>query len=34
MPLENQKDELYQTIINWQGDNDQVDDILILGFRI
>jgi phosphoserine phosphatase RsbU/P len=33
-PLEKQKDELYRTIINWQGDNFQVDDILILGFKI
>jgi sigma-B regulation protein RsbU (phosphoserine phosphatase) len=34
MPMEKQKDELYQTITSWQGNNDQVDDILILGFRI
>jgi sigma-B regulation protein RsbU (phosphoserine phosphatase) len=34
LPMEKQKDKLDQTITNWQGNNDQVDDILILGFRI
>jgi sigma-B regulation protein RsbU (phosphoserine phosphatase) len=34
LPIEKQKDELYRTITEWQGENFQVDDILILGFRI
>jgi serine phosphatase RsbU (regulator of sigma subunit) len=34
LPLAEQKDNLYRTIKTWQGSNDQVDDILILGFKI
>ena len=34
LPLGEQKEKLYRTMIDWKGDNDQVDDILILGFRI
>jgi len=29
-----QKEQLFRTITNWKGDNDQVDDILIMGFRL
>lgn len=32
--MEEQKEKLYRTIKAWQGTNDQVDDILVLGFRI
>jgi serine phosphatase RsbU (regulator of sigma subunit) len=32
--MEEQKERLFRTITSWKGDNDQVDDILILGFRI
>ncbi len=34
MPLIKQKEKLSRTIIDWMGDNEQVDDILILGFKI
>jgi sigma-B regulation protein RsbU (phosphoserine phosphatase) len=32
-PLNNQKDILYKTIIDWKGGEEQVDDILIMGIR-
>lgn len=32
--VENQKKELEQTIDEWKGDRDQVDDITILGFKV
>jgi CheY-like chemotaxis protein len=34
LPLDEQKEKLFRTITDWMGDNEQVDDILILGFRI
>jgi phosphoserine phosphatase RsbU/P len=34
LPLEEQKDKLLRSIKTWQGTNEQVDDILILGFKI
>jgi len=34
MPLDKQKEKLSRTIIDWMGYNEQVDDILILGFKI
>ena len=34
LPLDKQKEKLYRTIIDWKGDNEQVDDILIMGFRV
>ncbi len=33
-PMEKQNEELFRTITHWKGKNNQVDDILILGFRI
>ena len=32
--MEEQKDILHQTIENWKGDLDQLDDILVMGVRI
>ena len=32
-PMEQQKDYLAKSIQEWQGDHEQVDDILIVGFR-
>ena len=34
MPLEDQKVELATTIVNWQGEFEQNDDICIMGIRI
>jgi serine phosphatase RsbU (regulator of sigma subunit)/ligand-binding sensor domain-containing protein len=34
LPMEQQKEKLWQTIIEWRGDIEQVDDIIILGIRI
>ena len=34
MPLREQKEKLYRTMVDWKGSNDQVDDILIMGFRL
>lgn len=34
LPLAEQKDKLRRTIADWRGDNIQVDDILILGFKL
>ncbi len=33
-PLEQQKDILEKTIIEWKGEQDQLDDILVLGYKI
>ena len=33
-PLNVQKEILYDTLKEWMGDNDQVDDILVIGIRI
>ncbi|HIN39101.1 MAG TPA: hypothetical protein EYM84_02370, partial [Flavobacteriales bacterium] len=33
-PMEEQKDILNNTLIAWQGNNDQVDDILIFGIQV
>jgi PAS domain S-box-containing protein len=32
-PIEEQKDSLLKTLADWQGSNEQVDDILVVGFR-
>ncbi len=32
-PMCEQKDILYTTFIDWKGNNEQVDDILIIGFK-
>lgn len=34
LPLEDQKTVFINTLDNWKGDNDQIDDICILGIRI
>lgn len=34
MPLTNQKEILNGTFENWRGDNEQVDDVLIIGIRV
>jgi serine phosphatase RsbU (regulator of sigma subunit) len=33
-PLNKQKEVLSRTIVDWMGDNEQIDDILILGFKV
>ncbi len=33
-PLEKQKEWLDKTLIDWMGDNDQVDDITVIGVKI
>ena len=33
-PLKVQKDILYNTLKEWMGENDQVDDILVIGIRV
>ena len=33
-PLEKQKEWLHKTLIDWMGDNDQVDDVTIIGVKI
>lgn len=33
-PMPEQKEILYQTHLNWRGENDQVDDIIVFGIRI
>ncbi len=34
LPMDKQKENLLRTITNWMGDNEQIDDIMLLGFRI
>jgi serine phosphatase RsbU (regulator of sigma subunit) len=34
LPMEQQKEKLWQTILEWRGEIEQVDDIIILGIRI
>ena len=33
-PMNIQKQKLDETIVEWQGDHNQVDDIIVIGFRI
>lgn len=33
-PMHNQENLLRKTILDWQGNNEQVDDMLVIGFRI
>ena len=33
-PLNKQNEVLSRTIVDWMGDNEQIDDILILGFKV
>ncbi len=34
LPVEQQREKLLQTHLDWKGDNDQVDDILVIGFKL
>ncbi len=34
LPLEKQKEKLEETYEKWKGNNEQVDDVLIIGFRL
>lgn len=34
LPLSTQKEELHKTLLEWMGDNSQVDDILVIGIKI
>jgi ligand-binding sensor domain-containing protein/serine phosphatase RsbU (regulator of sigma subunit) len=34
MPMNEQKEELLKYYLNWKGDYDQVDDILLIGVRV
>jgi len=33
-PMDNQKEILQNTFINWKGDREQVDDVLVIGVRL
>ena len=33
-PIERQKELLHKALLDWMGDNEQVDDILVMGVRI
>ncbi|HON18171.1 MAG TPA: SpoIIE family protein phosphatase [Salinivirgaceae bacterium] len=32
-PMEKQKEILHQTLLNWHGKNERVDDVVVMGFR-
>jgi serine phosphatase RsbU (regulator of sigma subunit) len=34
LPLQKQKQKLEKRFIEWKGDSTQIDDVLIIGFRI
>jgi len=34
VPFAKQKQVLDKTIIDWKGKNDQIDDIMIIGFKL
>ena len=34
LPLEKQKQELHDRLQKWKSDQEQVDDILVIGFRV
>ncbi|MBK7669051.1 MAG: SpoIIE family protein phosphatase [Sphingobacteriaceae bacterium] len=34
LPMEEQKNILITTFNNWMGENEQVDDVCVVGFRI
>ena len=34
LPMESQKDIMNMTLKSWKGQNEQVDDIMVLGFRV
>jgi phosphoserine phosphatase RsbU/P len=33
-PMEKQKELLHQRLLDWKGNNDQVDDILVIGIKV
>jgi hypothetical protein len=33
-PMDNQKVEFEKTLTDWMGDNDQIDDFLLIGIRV
>lgn len=33
-PMEEQKDILYRTLLEWQGDSSRIDDIVVMGLRL
>ncbi len=34
LPMDEQKEQLFKTYLNWKGSNDQIDDILVMGIGI
>jgi serine phosphatase RsbU (regulator of sigma subunit) len=34
LPMSEMKELLYSTLKEWQGNNEQIDDILVIGFRV
>jgi serine phosphatase RsbU (regulator of sigma subunit) len=34
LPMNEMKDLLFETLKEWQGNNEQIDDILVIGFRV
>lgn len=34
LPLDEQKEKLHQTLLNWKGSEEQIDDISLIGFKI
>ncbi len=34
LPLDKQKENLFRTITDWMNDKEQIDDILVLGFKV
>ncbi len=33
-PMEEQKKNIHETFINWKGNYEQVDDVLVIGVRV
>jgi serine phosphatase RsbU (regulator of sigma subunit) len=34
LPMDVQRNKLYEAFISWRGENEQVDDVCIIGVRI
>lgn len=34
LPIKEQSDILYQEFINWKGEHQQIDDVVVLGFKV
>ncbi|MBA3664035.1 MAG: SpoIIE family protein phosphatase, partial [Bacteroidetes bacterium] len=34
LPLNDQKDKLHTTLINWKGNLEQVDDVCVIGVKL